>query len=257
MQRNTQQKQQARLCTFHQRADLRRVMRAQVVENDDVARVEPRHQAFADEVDELWAIDGAIERLVSENSVGSDSSDDADVLAPIGGLMVDDSLPARRATICRRHRDVAARLVDEDQAIRRDLLTSSMNAMRLSSTPLRSCSDGRKRFFSSDPCSLQRPQHARPTEVDAIPRAPLVFELVERGVRHGSDEPKQIGKLLLTDSRRKAATSGLRNDMAQLTLSSQQPGNSCLADTKSLRQFEVRTFVPLIRGNNAAPQIQR
>jgi hypothetical protein len=95
-------------------------MSAQVVEYDDVTWVKPRHQSFADEVDEPWAIDGAIKRLVSENSVGSDGSDDADVLAPIGGLMIDDSLPARRAAVRWRHRDVAARLVDEDQSIRRD-----------------------------------------------------------------------------------------------------------------------------------------
>ncbi len=64
-------------------------MRAQVIENDDVARVEARCEPVTNEADEPWAVHGAVERLVRKNAIGAHSSDDADVLTPIGGATVD------------------------------------------------------------------------------------------------------------------------------------------------------------------------
>ena len=66
------------------------------------------------------AVHGTVERLVSENSIGSDGSDDADIFAPVARLVVEDALPTQRPAIRWRHGDIAARLVDEDQPIRVD-----------------------------------------------------------------------------------------------------------------------------------------
>src|SRR4051794_21236739 len=55
------QEQQARLGAFDQPADFGRVVGTQVVEYDDVARVEARDQSFADKFDKLWTVDGSVE----------------------------------------------------------------------------------------------------------------------------------------------------------------------------------------------------
>ena len=64
-------------------------------------------------------------------------------------------------------------------------------------------------LFSRNSRSLQRTQHARWTEVDAVPGAPHVLGPVERGVGHLRNQPKQVRKLLSGDPWRKAALSTL------------------------------------------------
>ena len=115
------QEEQSGLRAFHQRADLRRVMGTEVVEHYDISRIEARNESTTNEVDEPRTVDGTVERLVGQNAVSPYGSDDADVRAPVGWSMVDDTLATRGSTLCGRHRDVAARLVDEDQPVRRDV----------------------------------------------------------------------------------------------------------------------------------------
>ena len=115
------QEEQVGVRAFHQRADFWRVMGTKVVEHDDVSGIETRDESVPNEVDEPRTVDGSVERLVGQDAVGAYGSDDADVLAPVGGSMIDDTLTTRRSAVCRRHRDVAARLVDEDQPVRRDV----------------------------------------------------------------------------------------------------------------------------------------
>lgn len=107
---------------LHQGADLGCVMRAKVVEHDDVARIQSRAEPTANKFDEFRPVDGAVEGLVGQDAVGTHGADDADVLSPIGGLVIEDALAARRPAVGRRHGDIAARLVDEDQTVRRDVL---------------------------------------------------------------------------------------------------------------------------------------
>ncbi len=87
------------------------------------------------------------------------------------------------------------------------------------------------------------------------------FYVVESGVvtimDESGDEPKQVGKLVLRNPRRKSSTSDLWDDVPQFALASQEPRNSGLPDTKPLCQLKVRAFVALIRGDDSAPQIQR
>ncbi len=116
------QKEQAGLGTFDQTTNFGRVMGTKVVEHDDISGIEARNEAVTNEVDEPRPIHGAVERLVGQNPIGAHSSDDADVFAPVGGPMIDDTLTTRSSAIRGRHRDVAARLVDEDQTVRCDVL---------------------------------------------------------------------------------------------------------------------------------------
>ena len=96
-------------------------MGTEVVEHYDISRIEARNESTTNEVDEPRTVDGTVERLVGQNAVSPYGSDDADVRAPVGWSMVDDTLATRGSTLCGRHRDVAARLVDEDQPVRRDV----------------------------------------------------------------------------------------------------------------------------------------
>src|SRR6478609_7457067 len=116
------QEQQTGSRTLHQGPHLRCVMGTKVVEHDNVTRVEARNEPTANEVDKLGAVDRTVESLVSQHAVGAHGTDDADVLSPVRWLVIDDALTARRSAISRGHRDVAARLVDEDQSVRRDAL---------------------------------------------------------------------------------------------------------------------------------------
>ena len=120
VRRVRRQKEKSSLRTFHQVANFGRVMGTKVVEYYDVTGVEPGNESAANEADELGAVDGAIEGLVREDAVVANRADDADVFAPVRGPVVDHPLAARSATIGRGHGDVAARLVDEDQPVRRD-----------------------------------------------------------------------------------------------------------------------------------------
>jgi hypothetical protein len=60
-------------------------MGAKIVEHDNVARIEPRDEPAANEVDKLRAVDRAVEGLVSQDAVGAHSTDDADVLSQLAG----------------------------------------------------------------------------------------------------------------------------------------------------------------------------
>ena len=114
------QEEQSGLRAFDQTANFGRVMGTKVVEHDDISGIEARNEPVTNEVDEPRPVDGTVERLVGQNAVGAHSSDDADVFAPVGGPMIDNTLTTRCSAIRGRHRDVAARLVDEDQPVRRD-----------------------------------------------------------------------------------------------------------------------------------------
>jgi hypothetical protein len=114
------QEEQSSLRALNQPANLGCVMSTQIVEYDNVTGIEARDKSVTHEVDEPGAVDGAVERLMSQDTICAHGSDDADVLAPVGWPMIDDTLTTRRSSIQGRHRDVAARLVDEDQPVRRD-----------------------------------------------------------------------------------------------------------------------------------------
>jgi hypothetical protein len=114
------QEEQSGLRAFHETANFGRVMGTKVIEHDDVSGIETRNEPVTNEIDEPRPIDGTVKRLVGQNAVGAHGSDDADVFAPVGRSMIDDTLTTRCSAIRRRHRDVAARLVDEDQPVWRD-----------------------------------------------------------------------------------------------------------------------------------------
>jgi hypothetical protein len=122
IRRVRRKKEQASARVLHQGTDFGRVVGAKVVEHDNVARIQSWDEPTANEVDELRPVDGAVEGLVSQDAVGTYGPDNADVLSPVGWLVIDDALTTRRPTVGRRHGDIAARLVDEDQSVRRDVL---------------------------------------------------------------------------------------------------------------------------------------
>src|SRR5450432_696915 len=104
------QEEQSGLRAFDQTANFGRVMGTKVVEHYDISGIEARNEPATNEVDEPRSVDGTVERLVGQNAVGAHGSDDADVFAPVGGPMIDDTLTTRCSAVCGRHRDVAARL---------------------------------------------------------------------------------------------------------------------------------------------------
>ena len=108
-------------------------MRLQVVQHDDVARI----------------VDGAGKGAVAQDSVDPYCAYDGKVLAPIGWLVVKDAFAPKAAAV---RRVMATLQPDSSRKIGRStgtLLSARRKASRFSWTFGRSCSDGRKRFFST------------------------------------------------------------------------------------------------------------
>lgn len=100
---------------FNELADYRSVVLAKIIQNDNVAGVEARTEPLAKEVDEALGVDRAQEGLMRQDSVGPYGSNHREVLARPQRLRVEDALAAQGAAVVQGHRDVASRLVDEDQ----------------------------------------------------------------------------------------------------------------------------------------------
>jgi hypothetical protein len=240
------QEQQPSSRAFHQGAHLRCVMCAKVVEHDNVARIQPRDEPTADEVDKLRAVHGAIEGLVSQDAVSTHGTHDADVVSPVGRLVIDDALTARRPPIRRRHCDVAARLVDEDQPVRRDGLDlfKEGDALRfdVAAELLRR---PEALFFRVTPA--RRSERSMLERLRSTPwrerQASFSWSSVASGISATSRSssgnwPSEIWE---------ASASGFRNHVPQLALAPQKPRNGGLANAEALRQLGVRAFVSLIR----------
>jgi hypothetical protein len=65
-----------------------RVVSSEIIEQHDITRIQAPKQATAHEFDESGAVHGTFERLMGKYTVGPDSSDHAEVFAPLGGLVV-------------------------------------------------------------------------------------------------------------------------------------------------------------------------
>jgi hypothetical protein len=93
---------------------------SEIIEHHDITGIEPTNQATAYEFNESRTVHCAFEGLMGEHTVNPDSSDHAEIFAPVGGFVIEHPLPARRSPIRRSHRDVATGLVDEDQVLEWD-----------------------------------------------------------------------------------------------------------------------------------------
>jgi hypothetical protein len=90
---------------------------SKVVEDNNSAAMDSRAQHILHEVNEAWLVHRADHRVMAHDAVSADGADHRDVFAPIRGLLIANSNSARRTPVGRRHRDVAARLVEEDQVV--------------------------------------------------------------------------------------------------------------------------------------------
>lgn len=250
-------KEQACSRFLHQGADLRRMVGAKVVEHDNVARIQSWDEPTADEVDELRPVDGAVEGLVNQDAVGTYGADDADVLSPIGRRVIDDALTTRRPTVGRRHGAIAARLVDEDQPVRRDVLDLIEVVDAL-------CLDVAAELFRRAETLFFRVTPARWRDRSMLERlrctpwrvlhSSFSWSRVASGI--SATSRSNSGELVFRNPRRKSSARRFRNDVAQLALTPKKPGNRRLTNAKALRQLEVRALIALVRSDDPAPQIQ-
>ena len=87
---------------------------AKVVHHNDVAGVQTRTETFAYELHEALGVNRADKGLVAQNSIDSDGPDHREVMTRSQRLRIEDALATKGATVLQGHRDIAARLVDED-----------------------------------------------------------------------------------------------------------------------------------------------
>jgi hypothetical protein len=109
------QKHELRTLRLNELANQRGAVLTEVVHHDDVAGVETRTETFANEVYEALCVDRTHESLMTQHSVDSDGPDHREVVTRFQRLRVDDALTSNGASVSQGHRDVASRLVDEDQ----------------------------------------------------------------------------------------------------------------------------------------------
>ena len=109
-------------CGVDELPGAQRLVRQEVVQKDDVALSKLWDELMLDEVDEPGRIHRSDERALADDRIAADRRDGGDVPAPVVGAIVVGTVAAQCPRIGRRHREVAARFVEEDQPLRRDRL---------------------------------------------------------------------------------------------------------------------------------------
>ena len=95
-------------------------MGAEIVDDDDVARLERGHENFLDVLEEALAIDGSVDQPRCGEPIVTQSGQEGHGLPVAVGRFAGQPLSARRPPAKRRHIGLGPGFVDEDQARRVD-----------------------------------------------------------------------------------------------------------------------------------------
>ena len=195
------QEEQAAAARLDQGPRRRGLVDGEVVEDDDLAGAEGRGQEFAHVGDEGRTVERPGEGHRRANAPGGERGDQRDVVAVVARHRPVDPLAARGAGVARRHRDIAGRLVEEDE------VGGRRAARRPRARPPASPRPARRRsatFFARDPGAperpIERPDRQRRALLGLPPRAVLRQRVV--GVR--GDLRRQRRVLRRGDLRRPA-----------------------------------------------------
>lgn len=99
---------------FDQRDGLGVLVDGQVVEDDDVSRVEMRAQSLLDEPPPSRPVQCPLELVVAQYAVHPHRAHDAEVLAAAGRPTIDEPFSSNGPAVLRRQLDIAASLIDDD-----------------------------------------------------------------------------------------------------------------------------------------------